>query len=72
MKTIPCPRRTNDPHKCIEYAYQSSTMAGLFGEAAHGCRFVSTPTHAHGPFDTYQAARAFADTLPGPYSKWST
>lgn len=72
MKTIPRPRSPqSDGCKAISYAYASSSLAAQLGAAKTGCHVVETPDTYAGPFATWKDAKAHADTLPGPFSKYS-
>lgn len=63
--------------KSVGYAYATSPYAVEFGRAKDGCYIITTheeitdPGKAMGPFDTAEAAYAFADDLPCEYSPYT-
>ena len=72
MKIIPRPRSPqSDGCKAISYAYASSSLAAQLGAGKTGCHVVETPDAYAGPLATWKDAKAHADTLSGPFSKYS-
>lgn len=60
--------------KEISYAYPSSALATYLGHAKTGCHIVTIDNDDSKAkaFTSYQDARAYADTLPQPYSRYSS